>query len=85
MRVLGPIPHPTYKIMAYTLDRYYYVEIEAGPMKQCYKLHQDSTDGLAGIKKWLDEEFSANLKRVFEDMYRNHKASIERNLSPSGG
>lgn len=80
MRVLGPIPHPTYKITAYTLERYYYIEIEAGPMKQCYKLHQEATAGLEGIKKWLDEEFTSNLQPIFEEMYKNHKASIERNL-----
>ncbi len=81
MRVLGAIPHPNYKITAYTLEKYYYVEIEAGPMKQCYKLHQETTPGLEGIKKWLDEEFSSKLQPIFEDMYKIHKASIERNLT----
>lgn len=80
MRVLGHIPHPTYKITAYTLDRYYYVEIEAGPMKQCYKLHQESTPGMVGIQKWLDKEFTSSLQSVFENMYKSHKASIGRNL-----
>lgn len=80
MRVLGHIPHPTFKITAYSLEKYYYIEIEAGPMKQCYKLHQETTPGMGGIQKWLDEEFTSRLQPIFEDMYRNHKASINRNL-----
>ncbi len=80
MRILGNIPHPTYKITAYSLDRFYYIEIEAGPMKQCYKLHQENTPGMEGIKKWLDEEFLTRIQPIFEDMYKNHKASIDRNL-----
>lgn len=80
MRLLGNIPHPTFKITAYTLDRHYYVELEAGPMKQCYKLHQETTPGLEGIKKWLDTEFTQGAKAIFENMYKAHKASIDRNL-----
>ncbi len=80
MRVLDTIPHSTFKITAYTLDRYYYVEIEAGPMKQCYKLHKDTTDGLEGIRKWLSDDFLKEVQRIFEVMYKNHQASIQKNL-----
>lgn len=80
MRLLDSIPHPTYKIVAYTLDKYYYVEIEAGPMKQCYKLHKESTDGMEGIRKWLSEDFLKEVQRLFEEMYKNHQASIKTNL-----
>jgi len=78
MRVLGDIPHPTFKIVAFTLEKHYYVEIEAGPMKQCYKLHKESTDGLEGIKKWLDAEFLQQVQKTFETMYGNHSAAIKR-------
>lgn len=84
MRVLGTIPHPAFKIVAYTLDRYYYVEIEAGPMKQCYKLPKENTPGLEGIKKWLDRQFQEKANQLFEEMYRNHKAAIDRNLGEDG-
>ena len=60
---------------------HYYVEIEAGPMKQCYKLHKETTDGLEGIKQWLDVEFDKHLASTFEEMYRQHTASIKRNSS----
>ncbi len=80
MRLLDTIPHPTYRITAYTLEAHYYIEIEAGPMKQCYKLHKEQTAGLEGIKKWLDEEFLGQANSVFETMYKNYKASADRNL-----
>lgn len=80
MRIIGNIPHPSFKITAYSLERHYYVELEAGPMKQCYKLHKENTDGMAGIQKWLSPEFLAGVKRIFDDMYQNHKASIQENL-----
>lgn len=77
MRVLANIPHPTYSITAFTLEKYYYIEIEAGPMKQCYKLHKETTDGLEGIKKWLSGGFLEEVQRIFEEMYRNHKKAME--------
>lgn len=80
MRILGTIPHPTFKIVAYTLDRHFYVEIEAGPMKQCYKLHKEQAEGLEGIKKWLDDDFMKHLQTTFEIMYKKHKGSIDRNF-----
>lgn len=79
MRVFGTIPHPSFKINAFTLENYYYVEIEAGPMKQCYKLHKETTDGMHGIRQWLSEDFLKEVQRIFEDMYRQHTAALERN------
>lgn len=78
MRLLGQIPHPGFKIVAYTLERHYYIEIEAGPMKQCYKLHKETTNGLEGIKQWLDADFLIEVQHIFEKMYSNHMAAIKR-------
>ena len=80
MRLLGQIPHSKFRVTAYTLEHHYYVEIEAGPMKQCYKLHKDTTPGIEGIKRWLDEEFTKQIKHGFETMYQSHIDSINRNL-----
>ncbi len=78
MRILGKIPHPSFNIVAYTLEKHYYVEIEAGPMKQCYKLHKETTDGLEGIKQWLDADFLIEVKNLFNAMYANHSAALKR-------
>lgn len=80
MRILATIPHPQYRIVVYTLDTHFYIEIEAGPMKQCYKLPKEKAGSLEGIKKWLDEDFLQRANSIFESMYLNHKDSIDKNL-----
>lgn len=83
MRVLGSIPHPKFKISVFTLERFFYVEIEAGPMKQGFKLHKERFDGLSDIGKFLDEEFLQESHNIFEKMYGNYKAAQERHPSTS--
>lgn len=80
MRILGHIPHPQYRIVAYTLELHYYVEIEAGPMKQCFKLHKEQVDGMEGLKQWLDEDFLKRTHELFGEMYKNYKSSAGRHF-----
>jgi hypothetical protein len=58
------------------------VEIETGPMKQCFKVPKERASSQAEVQKWLDETFSEETYRIFEAMYRNYKASADRNLTP---
>ncbi len=81
MRVLGTIPHPRFKIVAYTLDHHFYIEIEAGPMKQCHKLHKEQVKNLEGIRQWLDETFLEETYNLFEKMYTSSQASVKRHFS----
>lgn len=78
MRILGSIPHPQYKIIVYTLERYYYVEIEAGPMKQCLKLHKEQFAGLQEIQSFMDEQFMNKTHKLFEEIYLNYKEALGR-------
>lgn len=80
MRILANIPHPKYRIVAYTLDNHYYIEIEAGPMKQCYKLPKSKAESLEDIQKWLDPKFLEEVQSHFEKMYLSHKGSMDRNF-----
>ncbi len=80
MRILATIPHPKFRIVAYTLDSHYYIEIEAGPMKQCYKLPKSKAENLGDIQKWLDDSLLEEVNSHFEKMYLSHKGSIDRNL-----
>lgn len=80
MRVVTQIPHPDFKITVFGTERYYYIEIEAGPMKQAYKLPKDKAPGLEAVQKWLSEEFLKEVHSIFESMYRNHLGSIKGNL-----
>lgn len=80
MRLLGSIPHPQFKVVVYAQEHHLYVELEAGPMKQCYKLPKDRVSGLAGVQKWLDAEMSTAVYRHFESMYRQHTQALQRHF-----
>jgi len=82
MRIVGPIPHPKFKVVLYAQEQHWYVEIETGPMKQCFKVPKERASSQAEVQKWLDETFSEETYRIFEAMYRNYKASADRNLTP---
>jgi hypothetical protein len=80
MRIHATIPHPKYRIVVYSQENHFYIEIEAGPMKQCYKLPKERASNIGDIQKWLDEDFLQRAHSIFENMYINHKDSINRNL-----
>ena len=80
MRVVKQIPHPDFKITVFGTEQYYYTEIEAGPMKQAYKLPKDKAENIAAVEKWLNDDFLKHLHRIFEEMYQNHINSIKENL-----
>lgn len=80
MRLVGSIPHARFKVVVYALEHHFYVEIEAGPMKQCYKLPKERVTSLSQVQEWLDESFSEAAYRRFEDMYRSHTESLERHF-----
>lgn len=80
MRVVTQIPHPDFKITVFGTEQYYYTEIEAGPMKQAYKLPKDKAENIAAVQKWLSDDFLKQVHRIFEEMYQNHLKSIKSNL-----
>lgn len=81
MRIVGPIPHPKFKVMLYAQEQHWYVEIETGPMKQCFKIPKSKAASQAEVQQWLDQEFSDEAYRLFEAMYLNYKSSAERNFN----
>lgn len=81
MRIVGPIPHPKFKVMLYAQEQHWYIEIETGPMKQCFKIPKSKAASQARVQQWLDQEFSDEAYRLFEAMYLNYKSSAERNFS----
>ncbi len=78
MRTLGIIPHPRFRIEVYSLDKHFYVEVEAGPMKQCYKFHKEQAESLEGVKKIMDAAFLEKSYALFEEMYKNQQAALTR-------
>lgn len=81
MRLVETIPHPKLKIVVYALEYHFYIEIEAGPMKQCYKLPKEKAENVAAVRKWLDEEFLNEVYKGFESMYTSHKNAMARNFA----
>lgn len=78
MRIAGYIENPRYKITVFTYNMKYIVKIEAGPMTQEYKLGEDEVSGLGDIKKILDENFMAQVKQRFDEMFAAWNDAIER-------
>ncbi|MBI1315617.1 hypothetical protein GC167_01990 [bacterium] len=78
MRILGRIPHAVFHIVVYETERHYYVEIEVGPMKQCFKFPKESVAGIPGIQALLDDEFERGLEARFDQMYTEMKRVLER-------
>lgn len=80
MRLTEVIPHPLFKISVYSMDMYYYVEIEGGPMKQCFKFNKDLAPAeKGGVKALLDSKFLDDLKHQFDMMHNTFKDAIQRN------
>lgn len=77
MRILGRIPHAVFQIVVYETERHYYVEIEAGPMKQCFKFPKESVGGIPGVQALLDADFERGLEARFDQMYSDMKRVLE--------
>ncbi|MCC5917305.1 MAG: hypothetical protein JJU02_08245 [Cryomorphaceae bacterium] len=73
MRVVDTIAHPNMRIIIYTLEKHFYVEFEAGPMKQGFRFSKESAGGLEGIKKMMDSSFISEVETRFHAMYLQAK------------
>lgn len=79
MRLVEVIPHPHFKICVYALEIHFYIEIEAGPMKQCFKFSKDLISSeKGGLHVLLDEEFFSQTKKQFDSMHQNFKDALLR-------
>jgi len=57
------------------MERWHYVEFEAGPMKQGFKFMKDSHPVVGDVKDALTESFLAEVYATFEKMYLNLKGN----------
>lgn len=55
------------------MERWHYVEFEAGPMKQGFKFMKNSHPSVGDVKDSLTEGFLAEVYATFEKMYLNMK------------
>ncbi|MEY2963022.1 MAG: hypothetical protein RL754_283 [Bacteroidota bacterium] len=73
MRVVETWHTKQYKTTIYAMERWHYVEFEAGPMKQGYKFMKDTHPSVADIKDALTPAFQEAIYKHFEAMYLSFK------------
>tara|TARA_B100001142_G_scaffold80267_1_gene81000 strand:+ start:8812 stop:9045 length:234 start_codon:yes stop_codon:yes gene_type:complete len=75
MRIVEQINHSTFRIVLYTTQTHYIVELEAGPMRQAYKYDKDKFPNVPSVKKTLTQEWLEELRVIFNDMYTRWSAA----------
>lgn len=73
MRIVESWSTKQFKTTIYAMERWHYVEFEAGPMKQGFKFMKDSHPAVGDVKDALTEGFLAEVYATFEKMYLNLK------------
>ena len=74
MRIADSWNTPQYRVFIYTLETAWYVEFEAGPMKQGYKFSKEKHPNLEDMKDALSEVFFTEVYNHFGQMYQSLKA-----------
>lgn len=69
MRIVESWSTPQFKTTIYAMERWHYVEFEAGPMKQGYKFMKDRYETVAEVKSALSDAFLAEVYSAFEKMF----------------
>lgn len=77
MRVIDTIAHPNFKITVFGTDLYFYVEIEAGPMKQCYKFSKNQVENLEQLRATFDDAYLLKIHQHFNAMYLDFKSRLD--------
>ena len=75
MRIVEQKNHSTFRIVLYTTQTHYIVELEAGPMRQAYKYDKDKFPNVPSVKKTLTQEWLEELRVIFNDMYTRWSAA----------
>ncbi|OFY92770.1 MAG: hypothetical protein A3K10_00415 [Bacteroidetes bacterium RIFCSPLOWO2_12_FULL_31_6] len=69
MRIEAQIPHPNFRIVVYSIDNKYLIQIEAGSMMQAFKIDKNKVTGIEGIKQLLSTTFLSKTHDRFNDMF----------------
>lgn len=78
MRIVESWTTKEFKTTIYSMDLWFTVEFEAGPMKQSYKFMKDSFPGVTHVKDALSPAFLKGVYASFENMYLNFKAHAKK-------
>ena len=69
MKIEAQIPHPNFRIIVYSLDTKYFIQIEAGSMMQAFKIEKNRVAGIEGVKQLLNPIFLSKTHDRFNDMF----------------
>ncbi|TVQ77711.1 MAG: hypothetical protein EA358_05950 [Flavobacteriales bacterium] len=77
MRIADTIPHASMRIIIYALEKYHYVEFEAGPMKQGFRFSKEQVPGVDNIKKVISPQFITEVEERFLQMQKQALAALK--------
>ena len=73
MRIVETWSTQQFKTTIYAMERWHYVEFEAGPMKQGFKFMKESHPSIGEVKEALTQPFLEEVYSTFEKMFLNLK------------
>lgn len=73
MRIAETWNTPRYRVFIYSLDTAWYIEFEAGPMKQGYKWSKEKYPNLQDVKTALSDQFMDEVYTHFNSMFLSMK------------
>lgn len=77
MRIVESWSTKEFKTTIYSMDLWFTVEFEAGPMKQSFKFMKSTYPGVSHVKSALRPEFLGEVYASFEKMYLAFKAHAQ--------
>jgi hypothetical protein len=78
MRIVETWDYPLFKVVIFSYENHFYLEIEAGPMKQCLKIPKDSVGGnLEGVRKVFTPVFIDSLVQRFHSLHADFSKALK--------
>ena len=85
MRIIGYLPHDSFKITVFKDNNRLSVKLESGLYEQTYKFRDRPTlQTLEQVQALVDADFIAFVTKQFREMHRAKTAALGRALPPDG-
>lgn len=79
MRIIGDIPHPSFKITVFQMDNRLSVKFESGLNEQTFKFRtNDGLQNFEDVKRLVDEDLMKEVTANFGNMERAKNAVMHR-------
>ena len=78
MRIAGTVPHPLFTITGYSMDRWWWLEIEGGAMRQSYRFQKERFPSWDSVLAEVTDEWLESVKESFNRMYADWSAQLSR-------